>query len=407
MKILYKVKKIIAGCAKRIKIIWIKFISKFYKKDKNLWVFGEWFGKRCCDNCLYLANYVAEKYPSINLVWIAKEEADLSLLNKNIKVVLMDSSEAKKVLKRASVAVMNQNINDFSENNISYFGKTITINLWHGIPWKKIFYDYIKFDNWFKKLGSKLQNDLLKAKYFLALSDDFKDILERSVPLKEKNIILSGYPRNSIFYDKEIVSSMKDKVIKIINQDFNKNFTDIKVITYMPTFRDKTSETFSFNSVENNDKLNEILKEHNAIIVQKAHFVNINSKDFDSGNGRIFNLNNISAQELLAASDILITDYSSCFFDYLILDRPIIHYLYDYDYYVNDDRGVYYKKEDVVSGDVAQNVDELINYIDINLKSSSNNKELRSLRRQKFLKYESSDSCQELCDFIFSKLKIK
>ena len=53
----------------------------------------------------------------------------------------------------------------------------------------------------------------------------------------------------------------------------------------------------------------------------------------------------------LAAADMLITDYSSCFFDYLITNRPIIHYLYDYDYYVKEDRGVYYDVMDVVAGD--------------------------------------------------------
>ena len=50
----------------------------------------------------------------------------------------------------------------------------------------------------------------------------------------------------------------------------------------------------------------------------------------------------------MAASDILVTDYSSCFFDFLILDRPIIHFLYDYDYYKEKDRGLYYEKEGVI-----------------------------------------------------------
>ena len=390
-----------------LKRVVVKGLSHFYKRDKKLWIFGEWFGKRCCDNSLYLANFVVENYSDITAVWIAEKDADLSLLDKRVKVIEKNTEESIKLCKKAGVVIMNQGWTDLNDEYINYFGGAVTINLWHGVPWKKIFMDSFKFKNKFKKFVAKTLNKILEPKYYLALSDEFGEILEKSVPTKKKNVILAGYPRNSLFYKNDIVKEKKEKIIHIVNEKFNKNFKDIKIITYMPTFRDKTRETFSFNNIINNTELLEILKLNKAIVIEKAHFVNRENEIFENKKDYVFNINDISAQELLAASDMLITDYSSCFFDYLVLDRPIVHYLYDYDYYVNDDRGVYYKKEDVVCGDVAFDEKQLINVIANNLKNPLNNKELRKLRRERFLQYESENACQQICDFIFKKIRVK
>ena len=388
----------------KIKLLLVKFFYRFTKKDKNLWVFGEWYAKKICDNSLYLANYVAENYPEIKLVWITDEGTDLSLLNPNIQVMIRKTKESKKILKKASVIIVNQCMFDVNDENANYYGGSLVLNLWHGVPWKKILMDAEKYSSKFRKLFSEISYRYLGVNNYIALSDDYRDILKRCTTVKDKNIINAGYPRNSLFYDEKIVAEKREKVVKLINETFNQNFSDVKIITYMPTFRDKDREVFSFNQIKDNENLNKILAENNAIIVEKSHFKYSENSSEGAVSDKIFNINNISAQELLAASDMLITDYSSCFFDFLILDRPIIHYLYDYEYYVNDDRGVYYQKEEVCCGDVAEKVDELINYIALNLEEHGRNRQLREIRKEKFIKYESSDSCQIICDYIFNKI---
>ena len=76
-----------------------------------------------------------------------------------------------------------------------------------------------------------------------------------------------------------------------------------------------------------------------------------------------------SINDLYVVSDMLITDYSSVFFDYAILKRPIIFYMYDLEAYRDDIRGFYIDLEEL-PGQIVQREEELINNIkSINLKT--------------------------------------
>lgn len=89
------------------------------------------------------------------------------------------------------------------------------------------------------------------------------------------------------------------------------------------------------------------LIENDVIIVQKAHFVSQQRNELqrERRQQRVITLNELYAFEALGAADILISDYSSCFFDYLVLNRPIIHFIYDYESYKRKDRGIYTEKQ--------------------------------------------------------------
>ena len=140
--------------------------------------------------------------------------------------------------------------------------------------------------------------------------------------------------------------------------------------------------------------------------MQKAHFVSQN-KDWKldcTSSGRIIDGNNLVTQTLLAASDVLITDYSSCFFDFLLLDRPIIHYLYDYDYYANKDRGLYYSYDEVNCGDVIFDEEHLLLSIEEALEHPDKDANLRKERRGRFQTYESEDSCKIITDEIMRRI---
>ncbi len=385
---------------KTVKALYTKIIGTITYENNGFWVFGEWFGERCCDNSLYLANYIAQYHPEISCVWVAKRKTDLSALVDSIKCVEYDSEEAKSIIRNASVLIMNQGFGDLTADYSDIWGGPLKINLWHGVPWKKIGLDGSKASQ-LKKLYYKVQNAILSSDYYLSLSEDFTQIISSAFMIPSNRIIEFGYPRNSVFYDQSIRINNGLKLFKELKE---KNSNDIKIITYMPTFRDNTSEVFTFNSVMENERLQSVLENNNAIIIEKSHFA-ASVKQKLKGNGRIRFLNDYPAQELLSVSDILITDYSSCFFDFLLSDRPIIHYLYDYDYYATKDRGLYYSKEDVCCGDIPSNIEDLITSIEENLIDSHRNEKLRNERRQRFLKYESSDSCKKIFEFINNKIE--
>ena len=377
------------------------------ERDYSVWIFGEWFGKRCSDNSLSFANYVAENdVGNLQLYWLCDVGVDTSALNHKVTVVDRLSAEGIELQKRAGVAVMNQGYDDFSKNGDNYLGNAITVNLWHGIMWKKIGYDAYKNDILAKAYISSIK-DKKGYKLFCSPSSRYTDLFSTAFRINENCSINAGYPRNAIFYDKVEIEQARNKVFSILSNYNVKIDDDINIITYMPTFRDNTSTTFSFNEL-NDSKLTEFLTENNCIIIQKSHQVNVKrgtgfgSNSFD----RIINIEDINPQQLLAASNVLITDYSSCLFDFLLLDRPIIQFLYDYEYYSQTDRGLYYDPDLVDCGNLVFSEKELLNSIKDALLYPDKHSEKRMMVKKQFLEYESIDSNSIIFNRILEEISL-
>ena len=377
-----------------------------YKRDKDLWVFGEWLGEKCCDNCLYFANYISETYPNIKLVWLSKEGTDLTLLNNRIETVIIDSSVAKTYLRRAGVVLMVHGMSDLTFSDKVYYSGALAVNLWHGIPWKKIHLDTNY--NFFVKLHKLLQTKLCDGNVFLSTSDCFNNIINSAFYCSNRNIINSGYPRNSIFYDNKRIEMCRIKILEYMSSHGVNTKTDVRIITYMPTFRDRTDKVFSFQELINDLAFQRILDDNNILLIEKNHFVTSHRSNFGTNfSSHYAKIDNISSQELLAATDILVTDYSSCFFDYLLMDKPIIHYLYDYSYYSNNDRGLYYTKDEAACGDVVYDKEELIQSILDNLNNPEKDNKLREKQIKKFLQYENIKSSCTIFNNINSRVNEK
>ena len=377
-------------------------------RDPETWIFGEWFGQRCCDNSMYLANYIAENHPEIIVYWTAKNEADLSGLDKRIHALRFGTEEAMSVYKKAAVVFMNQGFQDFSEAGYNYFNGAVCVNLWHGVMWKHIGHDGSKQSGGLYKLYTKANDSVFGANAYVATSEDYAKVCETAFGAKPEQVIRAGYPRNSIFYQPKEVVDSKALVIDTLKKESGINWPeDTRIITYMPTFRDKAENSFSFEELARDERLMSWLEENNAVILQKAHLITQQRHEMEGvkAKKRIFPFNNVAAQVLLASTDLLITDYSSCFFDYLILDRPIIHFIYDYDYYVNQDRGVYYKKEEICCGDIAMIKEELPELIIQNLGNPMKEHDLRMRRKNEFMTYDTPDTCEVIYRAVQERLQ--
>ena len=364
----------------------LMILSRLYKRDNNVWVFGEWFGKRCGDNCAHFANYVSKNHPEISCVWIVKAGVDTNFLNQEIKVLEMDSKEAINVLKHSGVFVMGQNFFDFSSQGLNIFGRALTINLWHGAPFKRVGHDggHNKHRA-LNKIYNKLFDIANNAKLFVCPSELFSDIWKSAFGVSKDNIIYAGQPRNSILYDVSFQQYSEEKL-----KEHLKIAGDKKIIAHLPTFREGGSSAFSFLDFYNDRLLMEILSRHNAVVVEKHHFASATkliARKSESFN--MFLLEAWDTQSLLSASDLLITDYSSVFFDYLILDRPIINISFDYEQYRNADRGLYFPMEDVACGHIARDFQELLTAIDQSLNQPDVFKSRRAYIAQKFTPLES------------------
>lgn len=181
-------------------------------------------------------------------------------------------------------------------------------------------------------------------------SDEMGEIFKRSFLLSDSQLLKLGVPRTDIYFDKALQQQKRTEW----RNRFQAN--DKKVVLYAPTFRDnelaEAKLAMDFKLMEEslgNDYLL-VLKLHPAV---KVDVQSLNS-DF------IVNVDkNVALEELLAAVDILITDYSSIPFEFALFNRPIFFFSYDLEKY-DKERGLLKNYRQVIPGPISKTTEELI-----------------------------------------------
>jgi len=219
--------------------------------------------------------------------------------------------------------------------DINKYIKTPKIyNLWHGNPLKKIGNDVSKNEK--KYLGN----------YYLSASSQVeKDNLLTAFNVYEENIFVTGLPRNSMI---------------------KKSERKLKKIIYMPTHREESR--LNVISILNQDikKVNNFLSENNIILYLRLHYYDLeklNKLKITFSNIKKYDLHDDIYQSI-NEFDLLITDYSSIYLDFLLSEKPIIFFPYDYDNYLAKDREFYYDYDSVTPGPKCFNWNDII--IEIN-----------------------------------------
>ena len=239
-------------------------------------------------------------------------------------------------------------------------GGAMKVNLWHGIPLKKIQHDNV-FDKFRhpKNIWEKLRNfprnisDEKPNHYVLTTSENLREIF--SSAFKTKNVLVSGYPRNQVLISDDIKNVYLDeekrdrkKIISFLNK--KNNGKNKRMIFYMPTFR--KSETLFFENFDKND-FQKFLAENTLLFCIKLHpksKLNEEFKNIQSENIMVIN-KDADPYVFLKLADVLITDYSSIYFDYLLLGRPIIFFAYDLKEYLSDSREMYFDYDEFTPGE--------------------------------------------------------
>lgn len=142
-------------------------------------------------------------------------------------------------------------------------------------------------------------------------------------------------------------------------------FPGKNIILYCPTHRNEGKEPIHIEKIFELDKLEKYLAGRDYYLVIKKHFYHREEIENLEKYPHIIDITreDIDTQILTIESKALITDYSSIYIDYLLLDRPILFYCYDYKHYLEKDREMYFEYEDVTPGEKAENFDELFEQI--------------------------------------------
>lgn len=334
-------------------------ISTTRKRDSDLYVFGSWYGEKFADNPKYLYLYYLKN--GKDAYWFTRNKNVYKELKKsNLPVLMAGTKEERYVSKRAKYFFYCCSLDDIDKY---YAGGAVMINLWHGVPLKKIMYDDTYNYNTsnktlYQKMSQWIFANTIKKNYVVATSKVFAEIYKHAFRVDESHILVNGQPRNDCFFDGSLIRKQYgDKQYKT-------------QITYMPTMRNMGKDVIDLNKQMDLAAIDKLCREHEALFIIKKHFCHRTETTNLEGLENIIDLTTttIDSQELLYNTDILITDYSSCYIDYMLLDRQIIFYAYDLDHYLAKDREMYFQYEDVTPGVKATTFEQLYEQIEKGLK---------------------------------------
>ncbi len=357
-----KVKKLLTDFTKIF--FWLFYLfSKFFPKDENLWLFGADNKNSFEGNSKYLFLYLQQLKPKdIKSFWITNNKKLISeLKERGYSVLYYRSLKGVYYCLRAKVWFYNHYSSDIS---FWFSGGAFKVNLWHGTPIKKIAWDFKKGNiiRYPKNILKKLINRIIyppifqKPDLILSTSKRAAENFKTAFKLTDKQIIISGNPRNDIFFqDIEGFDINCDSLYNKLELLRKTN----KIIFYMPTYREKTSKKF-YNYFAF-DRLERFLEKHNLIFIIKPHPWDVLGA-FDKVKNRrriYFVSKNKDPYPILKFTDILITDYSSVFIDFLLLNRFIVFFPYDINEYQKNEREFYYDYEKITPGKKVMNYNEL------------------------------------------------
>jgi len=279
------------------------------------------------------------------------------LKNEGLPVVYLYSLRGFLAILRSKYLLFSHDV-----RTVSYFrwlpGKFNKVQLWHGVATKGFGEPSL---NKKAPMNKRLLQQLLfrDRKSYHTIITCSKKSKKRDVNLfQNNNVVIMGYPRNDIFFD-------RTRVFDELSNRFNLNRYE-KVILYCPTWRENaagrnigTKVPFSVDFLK---KLNDFLKNKNYIMLMKKHDSEI-GKCFDIPNfSNILNVSkDVDIQELLINVDMIITDYSSVFKDYCLTGRPMIFYLFDYEEYTKGKDNLYTDYFSDVPGPLAMKEEDLLN----------------------------------------------
>jgi CDP-glycerol glycerophosphotransferase len=337
---------------------WLFLFVSLFPAKKNLIIFESFLGKQYSCNPRAIYEYLKKNHSEYELIWSVDPRFEKGFLEKGIPFARRFSVKWLFLMARARFWVTNSRMPLW----IPKPKTTIYLQTWHGTPLKKLAGDMKEVlmpgttteqykENFFRETGN--------WDYLISPNRYSTEIFKRAFQF-DKEMIESGYPRNDIFYrhDREMISKEFKKLHQLPD--------DKKVILYAPTWRDNQFYQIGKYKMDLHLDLEKLRKElgNEYIIILRMHYLVAENFNLEAYQGFAFDFSrHEDIQELYLISDILITDYSSVFFDYANLKRPMVFFTYDLQEYKDDIRGFYFDFEEKAPGPLVETTDEVITAI--------------------------------------------
>jgi len=331
----------------------LAYFHRYLKQPvkENVILFETFMAKNYSDSPKYIYEYIAQNHPEYECVWAINDGAKIPYGAKTVKRFSFQYAYYLAVSKYLV----------FNVRPPLWYRKReeqVFLETWHGTPLKRLVFDQDT------SASPKYKQQFYRQRKdwdFLVSANPFSTKTFRSCFLYEGEMLEYGYPRNDILYwpnKNEIAQQLKEK-LGIPKAK--------KTILYAPTWRDDQhygSGQYKFELALDLKLMKERLQDDYVVLLRTHHYI---SDHIDvSGLGDfVINLSSYDdISEIYLISDICITDYSSVFFDYANLKRPILFYTYDFDKYKNQLRGFYIDMNTEVPGPLLYTSEQVVQAIE-------------------------------------------
>lgn len=342
----------IMGKIKNLCMTQLVRMKKTKKPDMYTWVFSS------VDNCYYnynskyLFEYVKEHLPQITPLFVINEENLRRELSEQYGKEYFIETESKEGISRVLEAGVW-----FTSAGLPVYGtglgkNRLIVNLWHGVPLKKI----ALMDPNLKKAARIYFKKIFSENYtwILTTSRELVPVMAKSFQVSEDRLRVWGQPRNDCIFD----PPDRKQILEGIYSDLPEYK---KVVLYAPTFRDYgNTRLFPF---EDFDKkvFEDFLEQEKILLLLRLHIKEAAAADaYVSSRIRRFGSEEAGdVTGMLGMFDLLITDYSSIYIDYLLTDKPLMFLPYDRERYL-DGRGMNFDYDEVTPGPKPETMKEFM-----------------------------------------------
>ncbi len=359
-------------------------------QDKTI-LFESFLGRNYSDNPKAIYEYMYQNYPDYKYVFaLDNPKAAVDEIPGNAILVKRFGVKYVYYLAVSKYIVTN------SRMSLKYKKRDeqVYIQTWHGTPLKKLVMDMQNVNMPGTNKQNYLINFLNEAKRwdYLISANAHSTKVFNSAFLQE-NMLEVGYPRN------DILVNATEEYIAELRSSFDFTSED-KVLLYAPTFRD--DEYISKGNYTQKIEL-DLERIHRELpewkILLRTHYLVTENMDLEIPN--VINVSDYhDINHLYLVADVLMTDYSSVFFDYAILDRPMVFYAYDLEKYESDLRGFYFDYESTIPGKNISGTKELIEILSNIEDYEANYQAKREKFRQEFTSLETGEASKKIAELI-------
>lgn len=345
--------QLLEKCVNKLKRIKNKLFSKmkkFYRKffyegypilmklklKDNTVIFESFLGRKYNDSPRAIYEYMVEAYPDLDYVWIVDNPKEFDI--PGARLVKRLTPKYFFTVARGKYIINNSRMPIFFKKR----EQQVYVQTWHGTPLKRLVFDMennlMPGTNQTKYLAN-FSREVNNWDYLVSPNQYSTEKFKTAFRFK-KQFLEVGYPRNEYLHNHTTEDAKQLRAKYGISDD------EVAIL-YTPTYRDNNNKGKGHYLQDINLDLELLNNTPGIKVLMRVHYLvsqNLHLEDYP-------NIIDVSKEndinELYIASDVLLNDYSSTMFDYLILDKPIILFPYDLDEYTNDIRGFYMNYSDL------------------------------------------------------------